>query len=126
MSEITPNRQDVGQKLIDESATQIVHVTYALYAIGLLTAGLVAVAGLVVAYIKRDDVSGTYLRTHYDWLIKSFWWSLLWISLVWIFVFFTIGIGLLVAWIPWGIVWIWGAYRIIKGWLRLNEKREIS
>ncbi len=126
MSEITTSNSGTSPKPVDESSTQIVHVTYALYAIGLLTAGLVAVAGLVVAYIKRDDVSGTFLRSHYDWLISSFWWSLLWISLVWIFVVLTIGIGLIVAWIPWGVVWIWGAYRIIKGWLRLSEKREVA
>lgn len=108
-----------------EGNVQITHVTYALYALGLLTAGLIAIAGLIVAYVKRDDVNGTYLRSHFDWLIPTFWWSLLWCTLVWIFVLFTIGIGLLVAWIPWGIVWIWGAYRIIKGWLRLAEKREV-
>lgn len=110
----------------DESAIQIVHVTYALYALGLLTGGLVAIAGLIVAYIKRDDVAGTYLRSHYDWLIRTFWWSFLWVSLTWVFVVLTIGIGLLVAWLPWGIVWLWGAYRVIKGWLRLADKREVQ
>jgi uncharacterized membrane protein len=110
----------------EESAVQITHVVYALYALGLVTAGLLAVAGLIIAYVKRDDVAGTYLKSHMDWLIPTFWWSLLWIALVWVMVILTIGIGLIVAWIPWGIVWIWGAYRIIKGWLRLSEKRAVS
>jgi uncharacterized membrane protein len=110
----------------EESAVQITHVIYALYALGLVTAGLLAVAGLIIAYVKRDDVAGTYLKSHMDWLIPTFWWSLLWIALVWVMVILTIGIGLIVAWIPWGIVWIWGAYRIIKGWLRLSEKRAVT
>lgn len=109
-----------------EGTVQITHIIYALYALGLLSAGLIAVAGLIVAYIKREDTDGTYLRSHYDWLIRTFWWSMLWASLVWLFVIVTIGIGILVAWIPWGIVWIWAAYRIIKGWLRLTEKREVA
>lgn len=109
-----------------EATVQITHIIYALYALGLLSAGLIAMAGLIVAYIKRDDTNGTYLRSHYDWLIRTFWWSILWASLVWIFVIVTIGIGLIVAWIPWGILWIWAAYRIIKGWLRLTEKREVA
>ena len=109
-----------------ESAIQITHITYALFALGLLSAGLIAVAGLVVAYIKRDDNANTYLSAHYDWLIRTFWWSALWAGLTWLFVILTIGIGIVVAWIPWGVVWIWCAYRIIKGWLRLTEKRAVQ
>ncbi len=115
--------QTPDQAVPPEGAVQVTHITYALFALGLLSAGLIAVAGLVVAYIKRDDASGTYLRPHYDWLIRTFWWSILWAGLTWLFVIATIGIGIVVAWIPWGIVWIWCAYRIIKGWLRLTEKR---
>ena len=106
-------------------AIQITHITYALFALGLLSAGLIAVAGLVIAYIKRDDANGTYVRAHYDWLIRTFWWSMLWAGLTWLFVIMTIGIGIVVAWIPWGIVWVWCAYRIVKGWLRLTEKRAV-
>ena len=109
-----------------ESTVQITHVTYALFALGLLTGGLIAVAGLIVAYIKRDDAAGTYLASHYGWLIRTFWWSLLWGALICVFVVLTIGIGLLVAWIPAGILWIWHAYRVIKGWLRLADKREVN
>ena len=109
-----------------ESTVQITHVTYALFALGLLTGGLIAVAGLIVAYIKRDDAAGTYLASHYGWLIRTFWWSLLWGALICVFVVLTIGIGLLVAWIPAGILWIWHAFRVIKGWLRLADKREVN
>ncbi len=109
-----------------DGTVQITHVIYALYAIGLLSAGLTAVAGIIVAYIKRDDTNGTYLRSHYDWLIRTFWWSFLWGALICLFVVVTIGIGIVIAWIPWGILWVWGLYRIIKGWLRLGEKREVA
>lgn len=109
-----------------ESAIQITHVTYALFALGLVSAGLLAVAGVIIAYIKRDDVQGTYLASHMDWLIRSFWWTLLWSALTVLFIIVTFGLGAFVAWIPFGIIWIWGAYRIIKGWLRLAEKRAVS
>lgn len=109
-----------------ESLVQLTHVTYALYALGLLTAGLIAVAGLILAYVKADDARGTYIQSHFSWLIRTFWWGLLWATLTWIFVIVTFGIGIFVAWIPWGITWIWFAYRIIKGWLRLTEKREVN
>lgn len=48
-----------------------------------------------------------------------------WCALIWVFIFATLGIGLLIAWLFFGIVWVWGAYRIIKGWLRLAEKRAV-
>lgn len=108
-----------------ESLVQLTHVTYALYALGLLTAGLIAVAGLIIAYVKLDDAKGTYIESHMRWLIRTFWWGLGWSLLVWVFVFITLGIGLLIAWLFWGAIWIWFAYRIIKGWLRLSEKRPV-
>lgn len=108
-----------------ESLVQLTHVTYALYALGLISAGLIAVAGLIIAYVKADDARGTYLQSHFSWLIRTFWWGLGWTALVWLFVIVTIGIGLLVAWIFWGIIWIWFAYRIIRGWLALAEKKAV-
>jgi uncharacterized membrane protein len=109
-----------------ESLVQLTHVTYALFALGLLSAGLIAVAGLILAYVKLDDARGTYIESHFRWLIRTFWWGLGWTALVWLFVIVTFGIGIFFAWIPWGIIWIWFAYRIIKGWLRLTEKRTIE
>jgi uncharacterized membrane protein len=32
----------------------------------------------------------------------------------------------LVGFVVLGVVWVWWVYRIIKGWLRLSEKREIA
>ncbi|MGL4229970.1 MAG: DUF4870 family protein [Casimicrobium sp.] len=109
-----------------ESLVQLTHVTYALYALGLLTLGVLAIAGLIIAYIKVDDARSTYLESHFRWLIRTFWWSILWCALVWVFILITLGIGAIIAWIPFGIVWIWFAYRIIKGWLRLSEKRAVE
>lgn len=109
-----------------ESAVQITHVTYALFALGLVSVGLLAVVGVIIAYVKRDDVNGTYLRSHMDWLTRSFWWTLLWSALVVLFVILTLGLGALLAGIPFAAIWLWGAYRIIKGWLRLAEKRAVS
>lgn len=102
-----------------ESTVQITHITYGLYALGLLT-GIFAIAGLIVAYIKRDDAAGTYLASHYSWLIRTFWWGLLWMVIGGILTLVLVGFGIL------AVAWIWWVYRIIKGWLRLSEKREIQ
>ena len=49
--------------------------------------------------------------------------GLLWVSLCMLFVVFTLGIGLLIAWIPLGIVAVWFIYRVARGWLALNDGR---
>jgi uncharacterized membrane protein len=40
-----------------------------------------------------------------------------------LFVVATLGIGLLIAWLPLGIVSVWFIYRIGRGWLRLMDRR---
>ena len=32
-----------------------------------MTGGLTAIVGIIVNYIKDDDVSGTWLQSHFDW-----------------------------------------------------------
>lgn len=97
----------------------VVLVIYVLYALAVLT-GITAIAGVIVAYIKRDDVQGTWLASHIDWQIKTFWWGLA-LSLISI-VLMMVVIGFLM----WVVVACWLIYRVAKGWLRLNDNREVS
>jgi uncharacterized membrane protein len=113
--------------------TQII---YALHALSLLI-GILGVASVVGAfllgwpsiiavilnYVKRGDVRGTWLDSHFSWQIRTFWYGALWVALCWLFVILTLGIGLLVAWIPLGIVTLWFIYRIARGWLALQDGR---
>lgn len=92
----------------------LVHIIYGLFALGILSAGIFGVAiiaSIVLAYIKRSDLVGTVYASHIDWVIKTFWWGLLWFILSMIASLFFIGYltGLIV------IIWI--VYRISKGWL---------
>ena len=103
----------------NEATVQITHITYGLYALGMLT-GIFAIAGLIVAYIKRDDAVGSYLASHYSWLIRTFWWGMLWSAIG--VILMIVGVGFIIL----AVVWVWWVYRIIKGWLRLSEKREVA
>jgi uncharacterized membrane protein len=91
-------------------------VIYALYALALF-AGIGAIVAIVLNYIKREDVQGTWLESHFRWQIGTFWWSVLWLvvgSLTWI---------ILIGWLVWGVAAIWFIYRIAKGWLNLNDNK---
>jgi uncharacterized membrane protein len=39
------------------------------------------------------------------------------------FVIFTLGVGILLVWIPLVFVTVWFIYRIARGWVRLNARQ---
>lgn len=113
-------------------------VIYALHAASLLTGilgaativgafliGWPSIIAVILNYVKRSEVRGTWLESHFRWQIRTFWWGLLWVSLCIIFVVLTLGIGLLVVWVPIGIVSLWFVYRIARGWLALQDGRSM-
>jgi uncharacterized membrane protein len=91
--------------------------------IGAFLVGWPSIIAVILNYLKRSDVRGTWLESHFLWQIRTFWYGLLWVSLCVIFVVLTLGIGILVAWLPLGIITIWFIYRIARGWMALNERR---
>jgi uncharacterized membrane protein len=111
---------------------------YALHAFSLLT-GIITTASVVGAfltgwpsiiavilnYVKRSEARGTWLESHFRWQIRTFWFGLLWISLCFLFIIMTLGIGLIIAWLPMAIVGIWFIYRVVKGWLALGDGRPL-
>jgi uncharacterized membrane protein len=73
--------------------------------------------------VKRSEVRGTWLESHFRWQIRTFWFGLLWVALCGAFVVGTLGNGLLIAWLPLTVVGLWFVYRIVRGWLRLTDGR---
>ena len=119
-----------------ESLITLTHVIYALHALSLIT-GILGVATVVGAflfgwpsliavilnYVKRGEGRGTWLDSHFRWQIRTFWFGLLWVTLCGVFVVATLGIGFLIAWLPLTFVGLWFIYRIVRGWLRLLDRR---
>jgi uncharacterized membrane protein len=112
------------------------HIIYALHALSLLTGilgaativgafliGWPSILAVILNYVKRSDVRGTWLESHFRWQIRTFWWGLLWVCLCWGFVLITFGLGILIAWLPLGILALWFIYRIARGWMALNDRR---
>ncbi len=118
------------------SVVTLTHVIYGLHALSLVI-GIVTAATLVFAfltgwpsiiavilnYVKRREARGTWLESHFRWQIRTFWFGLLWLALFVVFVMATLGAGMLIAWLPLGVVGLWFIYRIASGWLRLNDRR---
>lgn len=99
-----------------KSAKSLTTIIYALYASSLLL-GITIIVAIIVNYIKKDDVAGTWLESHFRWQVRTFWFGLLWAVLGFITVFFVVGWFVLIA------NGIWFIYRIVKGYLRLNDNK---
>ena len=111
-------------------------VIYALHAFSLVTGiigtatvvgafltGWPSIIAVIMNYLKRSEASGTWLESHFRWQIRTFWYGLLWVSLCLLFIVGTLGIGLIIAWLPLGIVGLWFVYRIVRGWMALSDRR---
>jgi len=92
---------------------------YALLALGLLTF-VMPVAGIILAYVKRGDMSDSVYNNHADYLIKTFWGGLAGFVLSKITAFIGIGSVLLF------LVSVWFAYRLAAGFVRLMDNKRMS
>jgi uncharacterized membrane protein len=113
------------------------HLVYALHALGLAIGafgaatvvgsfvfGWPSIIAVIINYVKRSEVRGTWLESHFRWQIRTFWFALAWsvmVALVSIVLIPALGLGL-VTW-PLGlfVLGIWAIYRIARGWLRLKD-----
>jgi len=115
------------------SWTQII---YALHAFSLLTGilgaatvvgafltGWPSIIAVILNYVKRGEARGTWVDSHFRWQIRTFWFGLLWISMCVAFIVLTLGIGILIAWLPIALVGCWFVYRIVRGWIALKDGR---
>jgi uncharacterized membrane protein len=103
----------------DDKLKNLTQLVYILQAISLVV-GVTSIAGLILNYLKRDEVKGTYLESHFAWQMKTFWFALLGVILGWLLAIVLIGFLIL------GVVGLWYIYRIVKGWLAFNDGKELS
>ena len=112
------------------------HGIYALHAFSLITGiigtatvvgafltGWPSIIAVILNYVKRGETRGTWIESHFRWQLRTFWYGLLWVALCVLFVVATLGVGMLVAWIPLVVVGLWFIYRIVRGWLALLDRR---
>lgn len=86
--------------------------------------GWPSIVAVVLTYMKRSDVQGTFLESHFSWTLRTFWLALLWVVVGWI-LFITI-VGLVFAIAIWIGAGLWVLYRIARGFLKLLSEEPIS
>lgn len=105
-----------------ESSKNLAWWLYLLHGISFLfSLGAFSWIPLIINYVKRDDATGTFVYSHHRWQIRSFWWYLFWMVMGGV-LFLTI-VGIPLAWLIWGVAWIWKAYRLVKGFVDLSDNK---
>lgn len=122
---------------VSQPPSSLIRLTYLIYALhifsaisGLLTPALIVTAfltgwpsviALIMSYIWREDARGSYLASHFTWLIRTFWFTLLWLVIGSVLIATIIGLVIGVPMLL--IVGIWVLYRLARGLLALNDRR---
>jgi uncharacterized membrane protein len=117
------------------SLVRVTHLVYALHALGLAIGafgaasvlgsflfGWPSIIAVIINYVKRSEVRGTWLESHFSWQIRTFWFALAWAVLVGLvslpLTLVLVGFGTWAAGML--VLGVWAIYRIARGWLRLN------
>ena len=121
-----------------DSLVTITHVVYALHTLGLVVGafGTASVIGMflfgwpsiiavIINYVKRSEVRGTYLDSHFSWQIRTFWWAMLWAIIIGVMgaLLAIVIVGFAIWIIGFFALGIWAIYRIARGWLALKDRR---
>jgi len=91
--------------------------------VGAFLTGWPSIIAVILNYVKRSEVRGTWLDSHFSWQIRTFWFALLWLAIGG--VLFATVIGIPFAIVLWLATGIWVLYRIIRGWLALGSQKEL-
>ena len=123
-------RQEVKDHSFNDTAANVVNtpssdvknyvfIAYVTYAVGLLIL-FTPVVGVIMAYVKRDEAQGSIYASHIDYLIKTFWVSLVGTVLG------TFTTLILIGWLILLVTAIWFIYRVVIGLIKLNEDKPVS
>ena len=121
-----------------DSLVTTLHVTYALHALGLALGafgastivgsflfGWPSIIAVIINYVKRGEARGTWLESHVNWQIATFWWALAWTCAIAIlgFVLAIVLVGFAIWIIGFFALGCWAIYRIARGWMALKDQR---
>lgn len=111
---ITEPRQLSEEEI--KSRRTLTLIIYALQGLSFVI-GVTGLVAIIMNYVKRGDMQGTWLASHFRWQIRTFWYALLWL---------VVGIVLMWAGIGFLVILansVWVIYRIVRGVLNLLDNK---
>ena len=110
------NPLDTGE-MVQPGASNV-QLIYILYLVGIIV-GITTIIGVIMAYINRGKYGG-WIESHYTWLIRTFWISMLYGLIGAITSVIVIGFFILL------FVLVWFIVRMVKGMQALGRKQPIA
>ena len=117
-----------------EGMIKLTHLIYALHALSVITGiatsativgsfvgGIPSIIAVILNYVKRGEVRGSWLDSHFGWQIRTFWYAAMWVVVAYL-MFITI-IGIPFFFVIVALAGLWVMYRVVRGWLALNDRR---
>jgi uncharacterized membrane protein len=103
------------------------HISYALHAIvavgavvpGFQPSVLLLIAAFILDMVKRGDAAGSWQASHFSWRIRS----VVWAFALYVLTFPLFLLFLLPGIVAWVLISIWFLYRVVRGWLALNDRK---
>jgi uncharacterized membrane protein len=102
----------------------VIGITSAVTIVGAFVFGVPSIVAVILNYMYRHSVRGTFLESHFRWQIRTFWFALMWVT-IGVMLFVTL-IGIPLAWIVCIAAGIWVIYRIARGWLTLQDRKPMA
>lgn len=122
MNESSTNQIDTNQTDIDRlhSLKKLATIVYLCQVLSFALAGLPLLVGVAINLMKRDEVRGTWLESHFDWQIKTVWMTLAGFALAGLTFELGVGLFILIATIMLLV------FRIVVGWNALHSDQPVK
>ena len=113
----SPNEAQFESKSPGERTTM--HVLYGMHTLAPFTLWSLSVLALIVHYVKRADEHDPLYLAHHNYMIRTVWWTILWLALALPLWLLLVVPGL----VAYTVIGLWYLYRCLRGWLRFNDGR---
>ena len=89
----------------------VMHLLYGMHTVAPFTLWTLSVLALIGHYVKRADEQDLLYLAHHNYMIRTVWWTMLWLLVF------------LPGALAWTVIGAWYLYRCLRGWLRFNDNR---
>jgi membrane protein len=124
--------QQTTQAVPADSMRMFTLVCYFLHVLGIATGGISSIVAVIINYMKRREAFGTPYQGHHEYMIRTFWVSV--ISAVILMVLMILSAVLIyLAPFAWLVIWpaaiallVWVLYRLVTGGLKAYHAEPLS
>lgn len=129
-TEVAPAKEPTSEQVMLTHLMYAMHLFSAaaglsasIFVVTAFLSGWPSIIAVILNYVKRGDVAGTFLESHFRWQLRTFWVALLWVVIC-VALALTL-IFIVVAWPVAVLVGLWVFYRLIRGWLALLDRKAL-